>query len=54
MEFGHWLDDGSSCTTSELLEMVRRDLEDMDETDPEYEYTKELEHDLIDELAREE
>jgi len=52
MEFGHWLDDGSSCTTSELLAMVRADLEDMDENDPEREYTMELERELIDELAR--
>jgi len=52
MEFGHWLDDGSSCTTSELLAMVRADLEDMDESDPEYETTKDLEQELIDELAR--
>lgn len=52
MEFGHWLDDGSCCTTSELLAMVQADLADMDADDPEREYTQELEQELLDELAR--
>ena len=52
MEFGHWLDDGTSCTTSELLAMVRADLADMDADDPERECTQELEQELLDELAR--